>query len=72
MTSDSIAAVTESVQKGYSSNIYGPFSAGKAVEYNQAKQYTQASSSATGVTLKLPGAQILGYYTSVLPKFPIF
>lgn len=32
--------------------------------------HVQASKTASGLNIKIPGAQLIGYYTETLPKFP--
>ena len=70
MSSDDVEDATRTAGNGHFSGSYGPFSAGETLQYNHQTHYTQASSASNGLNIKIPGAQIIGYYTSVIPKFP--
>ena len=50
---------------------FGPFSLSGAVDGNKMKQGVTADRTANGMVITIPGAQIIGYYTTVLPKFPV-
>ena len=50
---------------------FGAFSLSAAVDKNKIKQKMTADRTANGMVINIPGAQIIGYYTTVLPKFPI-
>ena len=57
---------------------WGPFSFSGKSEYASQSQSRvrrsasfQASSSTTGLKIKIPGVQIIGYFTQVVNKFPI-
>ena len=50
---------------------YGPFSLSSKFSNSNQKASFQASSTATGLKIKVPGTQLIGYYTEVVPKFPI-
>ena len=50
---------------------YGPFSLSSQFSHSNQKASFQASSTATGMQIKVPGTQLIGYYTEVVPKFPI-
>ena len=49
---------------------YGPFSASASFSYGHQSSNLKVSSLSDGLQIDIPGAQIIGYYTSVLPKFP--
>lgn len=49
---------------------YGPVSFGGSVSAAGKHEHTQASSTADGLKIDIPGAQIIGYYCDVVPKFP--
>ena len=49
---------------------YDMFSLSASVGVNKAKQSATADRTANGIILNIPGAQVIGYYTTVLPKFP--
>ena len=49
---------------------YGPFSL--TTRYGSQRPPLTASSSVdSGFSIKVPGTQMVGYYTEILPKFPI-
>lgn len=50
---------------------YGPFSLSTSFSKSSQKSSFQASSTATGLHVKVPGAQVIGYYTEVVPQFPV-
>ena len=39
--------------------------------YSSSTKVTRVHRTADGFKLKIPGAQVIGYYTRVLPKFPL-
>ena len=50
---------------------YGPFSLSTSFSSSNQKASFHASSTATGLQIKVPGTQVIGYYTEVVPKFPV-
>ncbi len=46
------------------------FTLSTAIGVNKMKQTVTADRTANGMIINIPGAQIIGYYTTVLPKFP--
>ena len=50
---------------------YNIFSLSAAVDKNKMRQSMTADRTANGMVINIPGAQIIGYYTTVLPKFPV-
>ena len=52
------------------SGSYGPFRAKSSLGYGHKSSNLKVSSQADRLQIDIPGAQIIGYYTSVLPKFP--
>lgn len=52
------------------SGSYGPFSASASFGYGHQHTNLQCGSTTTGMVIKIPGAQIIGYYAQVVPKFP--
>ena len=46
------------------------FSAAVSVGVGKTKQSVTADRTANGMIINIPGAQIIGYYTEVLPRFP--
>ena len=49
---------------------YGPFSLSSDFSRSSQRASFQASSTATGLQIKVPGTQVIGYYTEIVPKFP--
>ena len=50
---------------------YGPFSLSSSFASSNQKASFNARSTATGLQVKAPGAQVIGYYTEVVPQFPV-
>ena len=50
---------------------YQMFSLSASVGVNKMKQSVTADRTANGMVINIPGAQVIGYYTTVLPKFPV-
>lgn len=48
----------------------GPFKAKGSFSAGHKSSSLKVSTSANSLQIEVPGAQIIGYYTSVLPKFP--
>lgn len=46
------------------------FTLSAAVGVNRMKQSVTADRTANGLIINIPGAQVIGYYTTILPKFP--
>ena len=55
---------------GSFSGSYGMFSAAVSVGVGKTKQSVTADRTANGMIINIPGAQIIGYYTEVMPRFP--
>lgn len=51
---------------------YGPFSFASTVYYQHLVSQTQATTTPDGILLHIPGAQLIGYVTKVVPIFPKF
>ncbi len=49
---------------------FGPISFEGSTSGSGSYNHMQASSTASGVKVYIPGAQIIGYYCDVVPKFP--
>ena len=67
------SAQSSALQTSASSQLsghYGPFSASSSFNYGHSKAKMSAESTADGLRVKIPGAQIIGYYTTILPCFP--
>lgn len=65
---------SKAVQQSASAHMsghYGPFSASASFSYGSSNSHMQAESTADGLLIKIPGAQIIGYYVTVVPCFPV-
>ena len=65
--------VSHSVQMmagGSFSGSYGMYSLSASVGLGKTKQSVTADRTANGMIINIPGAQVIGYYTEVLPRFP--
>lgn len=49
---------------------FGLFSGSVSFGYNHQRSSLQAKRTADGVKISIPGAQVIGYFTEVVPKFP--
>ena len=49
---------------------YGPFKGSASMTASGEVSSVQAESTADGLRIKIPGAQIIGYYANIIPKFP--
>lgn len=47
------------------------FRASASVTKTKQTSHVQVKKTASGMSISIPGAQIIGYYTQVLPKFPL-
>ena len=50
---------------------YKGFAMAGAVGVNHKKQSSTVDRTANGMIINIPGAQVIGYYTTVLPMFPL-
>lgn len=68
---DKQAALMSSISDSLKGN-YGPFSFGGSFSASGSYYYNhiQASLTANGLKVYIPGAQIIGYYCDIIPKFP--
>ena len=49
---------------------YGLFSGSVSVGYNHQRSSVQVKRTADGLKISIPGAQSIGYFTEIVPKFP--
>ena len=49
---------------------YGPFTFGGSTSTAGSHSSMKASSTANGLKIDIPGAQLIGYYCDVVPEFP--
>ena len=64
-----LAALISSSGPSFQGN-YGPISFGGSVSASGSYNHMQVLSTPNGVKVYIPGAQIIGYYCDVIPKFP--
>ena len=50
---------------------YKMFTLSGAVGVGHQKQSTTVDRTSDGMIINIPGAQVIGYYTTLLPKFPL-
>ena len=50
---------------------YGPYHASASFSYANQRSHMKAESTSDGLRITIPGAQIIGYYTDIIPKFPV-
>ncbi len=62
-------ALQESASGTFSGG-FGPFSVSSSFSYGHVSNNVQVSSESDGLQITMPGAQVIGYYVSVLPEFP--
>ena len=49
---------------------FGPWRASTSFNYARSNRQFRSESSSNGLRITIPGAQVIGYYTQVMPKFP--
>ena len=49
---------------------YGPITFGGSTSMSGSHSSMRASSTANGLKVEIPGAQLIGYYCDIVPKFP--
>ena len=65
----SARAIRESYSAGISGG-FGPWRASFSYNYGRSHSTTRMEATATGLRVSIPGAQVIGYYTQIVPKFP--
>ena len=55
---------------GHIEGRYGCFSASASVGYGKDESHLSTEATADGLRIRIPGAQLIGYYVTVLPRFP--
>ena len=60
----------EQSASGTISGNYGPFSASASTSYGSSDSSLQVESTATGLKIRIPGAQVIGYFAKLMPRFP--
>lgn len=67
----SVAAHAVSVShQASASGGFGPWRASFSYSYGRKERTFNAEASSSGVRITIPGAQVIGYITQVMPKFP--
>ena len=54
----------------FSASIFGVFGVSASAGVGKEKQSLTADRTANGMIITIPGAQVIGYYTQVMPEFP--
>ena len=67
---NSVSHAMQMMAGGSFSGNYGMFSMSASVGISKTKQSINADRTANGMIITIPGAQIIGYFTEVLPQFP--
>ncbi len=70
---DNLEYSTRAVRESYSASLsggFGPWSASFSFNHGRSHSTTRIETTATGLRVNIPGAQVIGYYTQVVPKFP--
>lgn len=70
LDANSISHAMQMMAGGSLSGSYDMYSMGASVGIGKTKQSVTADRTANGMIINIPGAQIIGYYTDVLPRFP--
>ena len=70
LDSRSVSKAMQMVAGASITGSYNMFSLSASVGINKGKQSVTADRTANGMVIHIPGAQIIGYYTQVLPQFP--
>ena len=66
---------TSAIRESYSSSAsasggFGLWSASFSFNHGRSHSTARMESTATGLRVSVPGAQVIGYYTQIVPKFP--
>ena len=70
LDANSVSHAMQSMVGASFSASYDMFSMSAAVGIGKTKQSVNADRTANGMIINIPGAQVIGYYTEVLPTFP--
>ena len=70
---DSASTSARAVSVGHSTSVsgrYGPWRASFSYNYGKRERSFRTESTSDGLRITIPGAQVIGYFTQVTPKFP--
>ncbi len=70
---ESLEYSTRAVRESYGASLSGGFaffSTSFSFNHGRSHSTTRMETTATGVRVSIPGAQVIGYYTQVVPRFP--
>lgn len=70
MDASSVSKMMQMMASATFSGSYDMFSASVSVGVGGKTQSVTADRTANGIIINIPGAQIIGYYTEVVPLFP--
>ena len=70
LDSSSVSKAMQMVAGASITGSYKMFSFAASVGIQKGKQSVTADRTANGMVIHIPGAQIIGYYTQVMPQFP--
>ena len=70
LDSSSVNQAMQMMAGGSISGSYSMFSLSASVGIGREKQSVSADRTANGMIINIPGVQVIGYYTQVLPQFP--
>ena len=64
-------SVVQSTHSTHSGGNFLVFSSSHSTQDEQRSSRTRVHKTSTGMKIKIPGAQVIGYYTQKIPKFPL-
>ena len=70
LDSSSVSHAMQMMAGGSFSASYNMFSMSASVGVGKEKQRVTADTTANGMIINIPGAQVIGFYTQVMPQFP--
>ena len=70
LDSSSVSHAMQMMAGGSLSGSYDMFSLSASVGIGKEKQSITSDRTANGMIINIPGAQVIGYYTQVVPQFP--
>ena len=71
MSSESVSYYTSEMSQSASRFNIFCFHAGYSASRSEQTSHTRVEKTASGMKIKIPGAQIIGYFTQIIPRFPI-
>ncbi len=70
ITADVAAHAVSVSHRASVSGGWGPFRGSFSYSYGRRERTFSAEASSNGLRITIPGAQVIGYITQVMPKFP--